>query len=79
MNLDPNATNSTGEGNLWLDFDSQDWAVCIAAVTIYQDGSIKIDENYTTNEAARLFWKTVYETYPTMFTNKTPTWEKETK
>ena len=84
-------SESSGEGgtNVWsgdiyydgaisnaaIDWNSQTWALCIGHVTIYTDGTVKLYEGVSQDDAAREFWKAVYAAYPGMFTNKVPTWE----
>ena len=61
--------------NSAIDFNSSSLALCIGPVTIYTDGTVKLDEGASQDDAAREFWKAVYAAYPGMFTNKVPTWK----
>ena len=61
--------------NAAIDWNSISWAIFIGPVTIFTDGTVKLDEGVSKDEAARDFWKAVYEAYPLMFTNKVPTWK----
>jgi len=75
-NIWSESTNYDGAiSNAPIDWNTRTWALCIGPVTIYTDGTVRLDEGVSKEEAARAFWKAVYEAYPGMFINKVPTWK----